>query len=231
LFYPALALYASSHSRDYSSTRLLDTFLSPNLYGGHFDLHSLWSGYGALRARDDPLSRATCGLKRTIRVERVLVQSLLPDDEGALNAQILSSTLRLEHRISGLLQAHKIQCLRAENGKCFVLSPLAFWNYDEQALMADSNILDTLSLTGNVSTAGVTVTPHMVLAGRRSSDHAPATFDSATFLVLSYFFPDTDCIGSTNHAAFVRVLQMAAEGEDLVIRSQEPALIALEVRE
>src|SRR5262249_30810661 len=143
--------------------------------------------------------------------------------------QILLSTLQLERRIAELLDSHDMSCIKKPDGECFVLSPLAFWDYDQASLVSDAHILDTLSLSRNVSIAGITVTPHMVLAERRATDPLSAEFDSAMFLAVSYFFPDTDCLGKTGHLAFLRVLESATLGEELVIQAQEPTLLALEV--
>jgi hypothetical protein len=236
LFYPALALYSSSQAQSLSdsTSRILDTFLAPNTVPGFYayaqhDLRNLWEGHSALRIRDDAVSRPLCGLERTVRVERVLIQSPLIDDMGALNHQILTSTLQFERRMSKLVASHGVPCLHGPDGNCFVLSPLAFWDYDEEALASDPNILDTLSLAKNISIAGITITPHMVLAGRGANEHIAVNFDFARFLALTYFFPETDCLGSADHTAFLHILESATQGEELVIQAQEPTLIALEV--
>jgi hypothetical protein len=236
LFYPALALYASSQTLTLSdsTSRILDTFLAPNTVPGFYvyaqhDLRNIWFGHNAIRVRNDAVHRARCGLERTVRVERVLIQSPLTDDVGALNHQILLSTLRLEQRISHLMHSRGIPCIRTAKGHCFVLSPLAFWNHSEEAVRSDPSILDTLNLSKTITVAGASVTPHMVLAGRRANENTAADFDFATFLALSYFFPENDCLGSMSHSAFLDVLKLAGQGEELVIQSHQPSLTALEV--
>jgi hypothetical protein len=169
-------------------------------------------------------------MERTVRVERILIQSPLTDDVGALNQQNLVSTLHLQQRISNLLLSQDTPCLQQPDGRCFVLSPLAFWGHDESAILSDTNILDTLSMLNNVSVAGIHVTPHMVLAGRGRSEHVAANFDFAQFLALSYFFPEKDCLGKSEHAAWLKLLEDVAKNDELVIEGQEPTLIALEVR-
>ncbi|TFK60004.1 hypothetical protein BDN72DRAFT_965883 [Pluteus cervinus] len=230
LFYPALALYASSQPKAIS---LLNTFIPPNTLSGaqaQSDLVNVWSIHKALRVHEDAVSRAKCSVGRALRVERVLIQSPMveDDDDGALNHRILSSTLQLEKSLEALSLSQS--CLRRPDGKCLVLSPLLFWNHDSEALTSDSNILDTLSLSSNVTVAGVPITPHMVLAGRGSADHVSATnFDYAMFLSLTYFFPQSDCIGKAEHLAWLQAVQRAAASHSLLtFQDEEPTLIALE---
>lgn len=165
-----------------------------------------------------------------MRVERVLIQSALPEDTGALNNQILFSTLDLEQQIGRALSSEGIPCLAKPDGSCFVLSPLGFWDYDEIRLLSDTNILDTLQLSTNVTVSGVPITPEMVLAGRESCETTGTTLDFAMFLALTYIFPETDCLGNAGHNAWLRALQKAANRRgDLIAETKEPNLIALEV--
>lgn len=221
LFYPALALYSSYLSYP----------------GSHRDLHNVWQNHPALRLREDAASRARCGVGRTLRIERILIQSSLSDDEdeGALNNQILTSTLALER---ALQSTHSVssRCLKCTDSRtsCFMLSPLAFWNHDPAMLLSDPNILDTLSLTRNVSIGGISVTPDMVLAGKGPNEpHVTTTnhFDYAKFLALTYFFPNSDCSGSTEHREWLGALKKAAFGvnADVMVQMRAPELIALEV--
>lgn len=232
LFYPALALYSSSQPKSLS---IIDTFISPSTVSGFHaqqDLVNIWSGYSTLRVHEDAVSRAKCGVSRALRVERILIQSPLVEDDGALNHQILLETLNLETRLERLISSGETPCLKRPDGKCLVLSPLAFWDYDKQALLADTNILDTLSYSKNVSIAGIPVTPQMVLASRGSHEHhvAGSKFDFAMFLALTYFFPDSDCILNTEHTAWLQAVHNAAShNAEMTVQIQEPTLIALEV--
>ncbi|KAL0577358.1 hypothetical protein V5O48_004610 [Marasmius crinis-equi] len=223
LFYPALDLYTASN------TPIINPFPS---FHAHQDLVDLWSAHETLVAREDPVSRARCGTGRTVRVERVLVQSpLSDDDDGALNQRILISTLNFEQRLQKRLTTQKIPCLERTDRRCFVLSPLAFWGNDKARLLSDPNILDTLSLTRNVSVDGIPVTPQMVLAGRGSLEpHVGGnTFDFATFLALTYFLPESDCFSNSDHTAWVDAAQsVAGQDAELKTLSEEPTLIALE---
>ncbi|KAL1681167.1 sterol regulatory element binding protein cleavage-activating protein [Schizophyllum commune] len=221
LCYPALAVYTSSVPE---SVSILDTFTGTSAVK---DLHNLWSSHNTLRVQEDAVSRARCGVGRVLRQERVLVESPLDDDDGAVNHQILFSTLTLERRIEDLIGD---RCLKRPDGRgCFVLSPLAFWDHDLRSLIADANILDTLSLTKNVSVAGVPLTPQMVTAGRSSPDGSSTSFDFARFLVLTYFFPETDCLATSNHAAWLDVVSTAAStNAKISVEVQEPSIVALE---
>ncbi|KAF7305166.1 Sterol regulatory element binding protein cleavage-activating protein [Mycena kentingensis (nom. inval.)] len=224
LFYPALALYTWSARPGFLS--ILDVSRS------HYpqDLENLWSGYESLRVLEDAVSRAkirtSCTGNDALRVERILIHS--PHDNDA-NQQILQSTLNLERRIDQL----DLPCLRRADGSCFVLSPLAFWRYNIAALNADTNLLDTL-LTRNASVAGIPITPQMVLAGRGSEEPqvSSAHFDYAMFLALTYFFPNSDCVGEADHSAWLRAIDEASLGAPRTSDStQEATLIALQYAE
>lgn len=226
-------MYWTSQPQYISTSRILHAFVAPDIVSGFYaqqDLVNLWSGYDRIRVRQDAVSRARCGVERTLRVERILIQSPLPEDDGALNHEILLSTLHLEDHIQKTISSRHIPCLRKPDGGCFVLSPLAFWNHDKETLLDDSNIFDTLSLSSNVSVAGIPLTPHMILAGRESNEHGTAKLDSAMFLALTYFFPETDCMDNSEHIAWLAVVEKAAsENAALTTQAQEPTLIALEV--
>ncbi|KAJ6606392.1 sterol regulatory element binding protein cleavage-activating protein [Mycena vulgaris] len=219
LFYPALALYSSSHPELLS---ILDVTRSQY----PLDLVNLWAGHDSLHVREDAVSRAkthaSCVVDGALRVERILIQSPL---DGAVNHQILQSTLDFERRIDEL----QLPCLKRPDGKCFVLSPLAFWRYNQAALRDDPNILDTL-LNWNVSIAGIPITPQMVLAGRGSDEHhvAGTNFDFAMFLALTYFFPKSDCLGHAEHHDWLQAIDVASQGALLTAQKQAPTLIALE---
>jgi len=233
LFYPALDLYTSSKN---ASQSILDTFISPHTTANlksQDDLANLWSGQEALRVHEDPVTRAKCQNGHAVRIERIFIQSPLVEDDGALNYEILLSTLDLEHRVQRLISIGDTPCLKKSNGQCLVISPLAFWDYDGKALVSDSNILDTLSYSKNVSVSGLPITPHMVLAGRGSYEHPVGgnRFDYATFLALTYFFPNSACWGSgAEHTQWVQTVRNAVpQNAQITIQFPEPTLIALEV--
>ncbi|KAI0637445.1 sterol regulatory element binding protein cleavage-activating protein [Trametes polyzona] len=235
LLFPAIAIYYSSQTQYFSgfTLRVLDSFLTPNDISSYFaqrDLQHLWEGDPAIRVRADSVARARCGMEGILREERVLVGGVSPEDGlGALDKGTLLATLKLEHRISDAMAARGISCLRTRQGSCFSLSPSAFWDYDEQALMADDNILDTLHLSQNVSVSGVPITPEMVLAGRELRDPTSNRFDAAMFLVLTYYFPEKDCFGKERRFQWLHALEDAGgSAGELVVLAQEPHLVALE---
>ena len=233
LFYPALDVYTSSRT---SSQSILDALLSPNSANtvkADQDLVDLWSGYDTLRAHQDPVTRGKCREGHALRVERILIQSPLVEDDGAVNHKILLSTYNLEQRIQELINTGDSPCLRTPNGGCFVISPLAFWNYDKEALGSDANILDTLSQPPEIFISGVPITPQMVLAGRGSYEHHTGgtnKFDYATFLALTYFFPQNACWGSSvNHTQWVNIVRSAvAQTGEVDKQAPGSTLIALE---
>lgn len=232
LFYPALAIYSSSQPQFLAriSSRILESVAGKGLsnYHSYHDLHDPWSGYDALHIREDSVARARCGTEGILRVERLLIHSALPEDTGALNNQILLSTLQLERRIGYAVSTAGMGCLRRNDGSCFVLSPVAFWNYDEDMLLSDEDMLDTLQRTPNISIQGIPITPEMVLAGRELDDDS--NLDFAMFLVLTYVFHETSCLGSGGHSAWVKAVRQAAGGTgDLAVVTEEPTLLALEV--
>lgn len=235
-------MYTSSQSQFFAgfSLRVLDPFLTPNdlsSFFSHHDIRHLWEDYNTLRVREDSVARARCGMEGILRSERIFIGSAIRDDDeeaeeglGALKHSTLLATFELERRISETIHKRGLKCLTTPNGSCLVLSPSAFWNHNEQILVTDENILDTLNLSPNATVSGVPITPDMILAGREFHDPTSTHVDGALFLVLTYFFPDTDCLGNTGHDEWLRVLEEAArQSGDLMVRTQMPKLIALEV--
>ncbi|KAI0792811.1 sterol-sensing domain of SREBP cleavage-activation-domain-containing protein [Abortiporus biennis] len=234
LLFPAIAIYSSSQTHFFAlSLRVLDSFLIPDDISSYFaqhDIRHIWEGYDSLHVRDDSVARARCGNEGLLRSERLLVHSVSQDgDITTLSHQTLLSTLKLERRVSETLASHGLSCIRLPSGNCFALSPLAFWNYDDTTLMEDTDILDTLNLSRNVSVHGISINPEMVLAGRELEDSSQHTLSSAMFLVLTYFFPDNDCYSNAGHYAWLRALkQVTASDGDLVMQAQAPNVVALE---
>lgn len=232
LFYPALAIYTSSQHKALS---IIDNFISRttiSAFDAQKDLDDLWSKGHRFRIHDDAVTRAKCGVGRALRVERLLVQGHDNDDEGALNRQTLLSTLELESRLEKFISSGDTPCLKRADGKCFVISPLLFWNHDRETLLSDTNVLDTLSSSKNISLGGIMVTPQMVLARRELHD-PPTTqsdFDFATFLAVTYFFPESDCLGNSEHASWLHAVHRArAEHQEPVLEVLEPSVFGLEV--
>ncbi|KAK2460637.1 hypothetical protein APHAL10511_007107 [Amanita phalloides] len=231
LFYPALAIYSSSQPLSLS---LFDAFAPRNPASdanAYSDIAHLWSGHDHLKVHQDAMSRVKCRAARALRVEQLFIHNPVMDDTGALNHRLLQFALSLETRLNGALSTGDHPCLKRADGRCFIISPSLFWNRDEDALLADTNILDTLNNSKNVTVDGITITPQMVLAGRTTRDHrvAMSTFDFAAFLVLTYFFPESDCLSTSEHASWKQSLSsLVSRDADIIFQSQGPTLIALE---
>ncbi|KAH7927049.1 hypothetical protein BV22DRAFT_1085672 [Leucogyrophana mollusca] len=236
LSYPALALYSAtpSYSRLVSTSNVLDSFLAAYVASSSYaqqDLCNFWQEHSNLQIRDDAFSRARCGNDRTLRVERILIRSDTSEETEALNHQTLLSALQLQRRILQGASSHGTPCLQGEKNDCVVLSPLAFWDHDEERLRADPNISHTLKYHNRVSVAGIPVTPQMVLAGRGSSDRNPSNLDFAMFLALTFLFPESDCSSNLGHNTWVQVIVNSTFGVgsvDAASETVEPTLMALE---
>ncbi|KAG6845686.1 hypothetical protein H0H87_004947 [Tephrocybe sp. NHM501043] len=213
---------------------IIDTFISRttiSAFDAQRDLDDLWSERHGLRIHEDAVTRAKCGVGRALRVERLLIQGHDNDDDGALNKQTLLSTLELENRLETLISSSNTPCLKRTDGKCFVVSPLLFWNHDKEALTSDADILDTLGANKNISLGGISITPRMVLARRELHEPhmAESDYDFATFLAVTYFFPESECLGASEHASWLQLVHRArAEHQESILEIQEPTLIGLE---
>ncbi|EKM55991.1 uncharacterized protein PHACADRAFT_256989 [Phanerochaete carnosa HHB-10118-sp] len=232
LLFPAISVYSSTKAESFSfSFRLLDAFLTPDDFSNYFAtdrIRHLWEDQDSLRVRDDSIARARCGKGGVVRVERILVHDVdeTEDTYPALSQRSLLSTLNLERRLSEVLASQKVSCIRSPHGRCLVLSPLAFWDYEEDLLLRDTDVIKTLGPYSNASTHGLTITTEMVLAGR---DDGEDSQDGAT-PVLTYFFPEADCVSNSRHNSWLNVVEDAASSlrGDVVVLSQQPQLLALE---
>jgi len=135
----------------------------------------------------------------------------------------------LENTLNDLLLAREVPCVKDSQGRCVILSPLTFWDHDKEAVNLDSSVMDTLSSANNISfEGGIPLTPEMVLAGRGSNE--AGTFDSVMFLALTFFLPDTDCLGNSERSKWAEVLGSATKNTaELIIQPREPTLVALAV--
>ncbi|KAH7910611.1 sterol-sensing domain of SREBP cleavage-activation-domain-containing protein [Hygrophoropsis aurantiaca] len=235
LSYPALALYSAtpSYSRLVSTSNVLDSFLAAYVASSSYaqrDLRNFWQGHPNLQLREDAISRARCGNDRTLRVEKILIRSDTSEETEALNHQTLLSALQLERRILQGISSIGIPCLEGKKDECIVLSPLAFWNHNEEKLRSDSNISNTLLYNNRVSVAEIPVTPQMVLAGRGLSDRNPVKVESAMFLALTFLYPESDCSSNLGHNTWVQVVANSTYGVGSMDAASEiePTLMALE---
>ncbi|KAG9026721.1 hypothetical protein FRB95_008527 [Tulasnella sp. JGI-2019a] len=242
LFYPALALYFSSQPFSDLSNSLQDTIFSFSSGGDHvysaynLDVRDVWDNTDAVRIREDAVSR--CGSERTIRLERILLPGVLHDRHStgnAVNQETLLATMDLHQRLDQLISRDGLECLQdlgpdsSSFNKCLVLGPLAHWDEDEEELRSDENVLRTLNSSRNVTKAGTAITLDMTLSGRGPVDEQGWSRE-AEFLVLTYFFLETDCHSNAKHLAWQQIVNEATiemAGKAVHSKSQ-PKLIALQ---
>lgn len=248
LFYPALDLYYSSSSHvpylSYLSyVPSLSPFVSPTdsrittpLASHVTDLDSIWTPHPSLHTQDDAVSRAQCRSGSSIRVERILIQGGTASNENLdsyLNNKILLETFDIEARLAKGLSEQGMNCLKQERGECLVISPLLFWDYDLSSLESETDIIQALSTSQNVTVSGVLVTPRMVLAGRGTLDESTEEdnydFDFADYLVVTYLFPESECLGNTEHLDWKDLISAATTDlADVTFQDAEPELLALQ---
>ena len=241
LLFPAVALYSSAQTTTFSlSFRVFDALLTPDDISHYFaleDLRDIWDGHDTLRTREDSMARARCGKEGIVRVERIIlhdgfqVETKSEEEvtgDTSLTKKLLRATLNFETRLSEILAERHAPCIRSPGGRCLVLSPLVFWNHDEDALLNDINPHETLGPGRNASLHGLTVTSDMVLAGGDEGD-----FDRsmAFYPVLTYFFPEADCLANGGHYFWLNAIEKASldSGAEVIVVSKAPRLIALQV--
>lgn len=233
LLFPAIAVYSSTKTESFAlSFRVFDALLTPEDLSAYFsfdDIRQIWEGQDTLHVRDDSIARARCGKGGIVRLERILIHDAeeTEDTYSTLSQRALMSTLNFERRLSEQLAHHKTPCLRSPQGRCLVLSPLAFWDYEEGLLLRDINVLTTLGPTRNASAHGFTITTDMVLSGRDGGDDP----GDAAYPVLTYFFPEADCLSNHGHNSWLNTVEEAAASmhSGTIVMTQEPQLLALEV--
>ncbi|KAI0029331.1 hypothetical protein K488DRAFT_88835 [Vararia minispora EC-137] len=221
LFYPALAVYSSSQPKflAHFSSQILDPFMDAvHGYYAQHDLVDIWSDRESIRVREDSVARARCGIEQTLRAERVMIHGGRTE-HNVLDRKTLLAALELEKHLSLDLASRDI-CLRRPNGQCLAITPLEFWRHDERVLRADDNVVETISGAKNVTVDSVPIFPSMVFVGRGAH--------SAQFMVFTYFFPETDCLGDAGHLAWRKLLLNTTEPFAYPFsEEQEPRVIEL----
>ena len=142
-------MYSSCQPRflAHFSSQILNPFLAADAissYGTWHHLRDIWAAHDSLHVREDSVVRARCSIEQTLRVERVLVHSSASTDSLPLTRQLLRATLRIECKISNVIAARRVPCLRWPDGQCLVVSPSMFWDHEERALATDANVQHTL---------------------------------------------------------------------------------------
>lgn len=228
LFYPTLAIYSSSQPQFLARYSSLLGSLAGS--GPHHDLHDLWTDHTALRVREDSVTRARCGIDRTLRAERLLMQTMESHEQGALNRGLVQSLAHFQERISSRLNSSEFRCLQTLDGQCVVISPLAFLSeLDSLESLTDSEIRQMMAIGRNISAHGVQVTPEMVL-GDREAITDKTLFDWTSYMSVTYFFLENDCIDGSGHHHWINIINQASDARThLEIPKYSPRLLALQV--
>ena len=104
-----------------------------------------------------------------------------------------------------------------------------FWNHDDDTLMNDPNILETMNHVRNDSLSKIPIHLPMVLAGRMSLGDGDKT-DYGAYLVLTYYFRENDCQTKAGHDAWKALASEAVKGKGYVhFPPAPPRLLALQV--
>jgi Sterol-sensing domain of SREBP cleavage-activation len=202
LFYPALALYSSSNP-----TYAL-SFLSTLFDAYQSDLHEIWESHDELHILADAATRARCGMERTLRIERVLVPSSEWTPAGAATPATLQFASKLDDRIGGILRDAKspLSCVRTANKQCLVLSPMLL--FDRGIPSTTTEILKTINASPNVSVSDIQIGVPMLFSGRSfTDDRLNTVVEHVTFLALTYFFLEKDCLASDGHDRWLKTLE------------------------
>ncbi|KAG8903350.1 hypothetical protein FRB99_003412 [Tulasnella sp. 403] len=232
LFYPALAIYFSSQPLSHFSTRLHDSLFALNSHAALYrtDLREIWETLDGVQIREDSAAQARCGAERTIRIERVLVPSVIPNHPfGSLNKETLVGSLALQRRIQSSLKSSNLleYVPDSDSNEPLVLGPLK-WDIDDATQLSDSNLVVTVNSRKNISVAGIPLSNDVTLAGRGPVDDQGWIYE-AEFVVLTYFFVESDCHANTKHTTWSNILQNAVSGHGTITQpTAQPKLIALE---
>lgn len=235
LLYPALATYFSTQPLSHYSTRLHDSLFALNSYSATYrtDLRDVWEDYDFIRIREDAGTQARCGAERTIRLERVLLPSIVPNHaSGAINQPTIQAMLQFKYNIDAILRHHstELPCVpsTSQTGDCLVAGPLLQLTQDQIGEVQDSQLIEAINAARS-ATPEVLFGPEKTLAGRGSVD-AGGWIRESDLLVLTYFFVEDSCHANFRHSAWLQVLKDATSGEAAVAHlAAPPKLVALEV--
>lgn len=231
LIYPALALRLTSKSLPHVSAEWLHTilgnFASPSSTSTTElvdDLSDIWRGFDNLVVNSDVLLRARCSQGPIVRMERLAINRRARSEYGALEKDTLLDGMKIQKQINEVLAESNnplLSCLKDSSGNCLVLSPLSFWDSEENLSSTSTDILDTIHRPHGVST-GIHLTPSMVLSHRSFPN-------SAGYLVLTYFFHDEDCKSNQRHNEWLQLIdRLRSPSLDVRHGTEEPTLRALE---
>lgn len=193
-----------------------------------------------VQLQEDSATQARCGAERTVRLERLLIPSVQADDvHGVLNPETFSAVANLQDRLQSTMTSPAyreiLDCIKdpkqLAQGTCLVFGPLDYLQDPKTQVDTSRNVVQAINSAGDIVKAGVPLNKELTLARRGLVDERNWIYE-ADFLVLTYFFPETDCHANTRHAAWLQAVQEAVSGIGSAAQlPKQPKLLALQVCE
>ena len=172
LTYPVLSLYAwtapATTSDFFSFLRTSPTWTLVGADGGIArarDLKLPWQDLDALILNAEEACWQRIPKFREISVQQILVgfpadgAAAIASEHGVLDRRALHSVHKLERKLRAVLSnsssddGESLRCARLHTGQeidsengCFTLSPMAYWNNDENAMLSDTSLIATVNL-------------------------------------------------------------------------------------
>lgn len=157
---------------------------------------------------DDAATRARCGMERTLRIERVLVPSSERTPAGAATPATLQFASKLSDKIGSVLRDAQppLSCVRMPNKNCFTLSPLLL--FERGIPSTPTEVLNAINASPNITVSEIQIGVPMLFSGRSfRDDHLDKAVEHVTFLALTYFFLEKDCLASDGHERWLKTLE------------------------
>lgn len=156
---------------------------------------------------EDSAVRARCGSDRTLRIERILVSPPEWTPSGAVTSPTFHFASDLNDLINLALRQddRSLSCVRGDEENCFIVSPLSF--FPKEIPLYPHQILESLNNITNITISGVPADLSMVLASRTGS-YPP--IEHVSFLALTYFFIEKDCLNQEGHRKWLNLLEQTA---------------------
>ena len=164
LTYPTLSLYAwaapDTTSDFFSFLRTsptLDLLGADGSVARRRDLRLPWQGLDALVVNGEEACWQRIPKYREITVQQVLLgfpggENGVASEHGVLDRRALHAVHKFEQSLqSYLLESHNttLACTALDNGTgCFSLSPMAYWNNHDNAMLSDMSLLATVNSDG-----------------------------------------------------------------------------------
>lgn len=207
LTYPVLSLYAwaapSSTSDFFDFLRTSPTW---NLIGADGsiararDLKLPWQDLDALVVNSEEACWQRIPKFREVSVQQILLG--FPEDggtaseHGVLDRRALHSVHKLERKLQEALSSERMRlaapCVQLEDPsvpsyqRCLTLSPMAYWNNDESAMLADTSLIATVNLAEQ-RYYDMPLRQDVLFGGRV---HSGTTMRKADYAVLTVFLQE-----------------------------------------